>query len=115
MTRQTDAASAAAIAAFLAKKSATKIAVGISSGITDRQFYLASQGNLDLKGRDNEQERADERMREKFAEARSVGVTSDVAYLFATGQIPCCSCADLVSDETRAHARSEALRIQGRN
>lgn len=112
MTRQTDAASAAAIAAFLAKKSATKIAVGTSSGITDRQFYLASQGNLDLTGRNFDAERADERMREKFAEARTVGVSSDVAYLFATGQIPCCSCADLVSDEARAYARSEARRIE---
>lgn len=108
------AASDAAIAAFLAKRAVTKVAVGTSSGITDRQFFLASRGDIDLKERDNDAERADIRMREKFAEARHVGVPSDVAYLFATGQIECCSCADMVSDEARAHARSEARRIGGR-
>lgn len=40
---------ALAIAAFLARKNVTKVAVGTSSGITDRQFYLASQGNLNLR------------------------------------------------------------------
>lgn len=111
MTRQTDAATAALIAEALARKGATKVAVGTSSGITDRQWYKASQGVIDLRERDLSAERADEQMRERFAEARSVGVPSDVAYLFATGQIECCSCADIVSPEARAHAKAEAARI----
>lgn len=114
MTKQTDTATAALIAAAMASRGVTKVAVGENSGISDRQFFLASRGDIDLKDRDNDQERADIRMREKFAEARSVGVTSDVAYLFATGQIECCSCADTVSDEARAHARSEARRIMAK-
>ncbi len=112
--KKVDAEIAALIADALAKKGATKIAVGTNSGISDRQFFLASRGDIDLKARDNDAERADIRMREIFAEARSVGATSEAAYLFATGQIECCSCADMVSDEARAHARSEARRIQGR-
>ena len=102
-----------AIAAFLAKGGAiAKIDATVSSGITDRQFYLASKGDIDLKEIDFEQERADIQMREKFAEARTVGVSSDVAYLFATGQIECCSCADMVSDDARADARFQARRIE---
>jgi hypothetical protein len=102
-----------AIAAFLAKGGKVrKLDASASSGISDREFFLASRGEIDLKRRDWDAERADEQMREKFAEARTVGVPSDVAYLFATGQIECCSCADLVSDEARAHAKTEARRIE---
>lgn len=112
MTRQTDAATAALIAEALARKGATKVPAGAGVGLTDRQWFAASQGKIDLRAKLSGSEQADERMREKFAEARSVGVPSDVAYLFATGQIECCSCADMVSAEARAHARSEARRIE---
>jgi hypothetical protein len=43
MTRQTDAATAALIAAALAKKGVTKIAVGESNGMTARQWYRAAR------------------------------------------------------------------------
>ena len=116
MTKRIDPATAAALAAFHARGGqVTRLDAEASSGVTPRQWYAAARGKIDLRSQLNgsDAERADERMREKFAEARTVGVPSDVAYLFATGQIECCSCADLVSDEARAHARAEARRIEG--
>ncbi len=48
-------AAAAAIADFLARKSVTKVAVGTSSGISDRQFFLASRGDISLRGATDDQ------------------------------------------------------------
>jgi len=39
------------IAAFLASKGATKVPTGASNGVTDRQWYAASQGKIDLRSR----------------------------------------------------------------
>lgn len=77
MNRQTDAASAAAIAAFLAKKSATKVGVGINSGISDRQFFLASRGDIDLKTDTSEQR--SERYMETVREAKHCGADDNEA------------------------------------
>ena len=65
------AAADAAIAAFLAKRAPTVVAVGTSSGITDREFFLASRGDLDLTV--NRAERRAERQLEAGREARHMG------------------------------------------
>ena len=65
-----------AIAAFLAKGgSVRKIATGEGAGVTDRQWYAASQGNLDLRSKLNgsDDERLAERRMETFRETRHVG------------------------------------------
>ncbi len=74
MTNQAAAAkiaAAAAIAEFLARKSVTKVATGASSGISDREFFLASRGDIDLTI--DRSERIAERQLEAGREARHCG------------------------------------------
>jgi hypothetical protein len=85
------------IAEHLAKKGATFVAPGVGVGFTDRQWYAASQGRIDLNEKlaKRDEERAAERVRERFAEARYYGASQDLAHRYATGQIDCLCCGDL--------------------
>lgn len=89
--KKTDEATLAAIAAFKGK--VTRVETGASSGISDRQWYRASKGDLDLN--EKVAENREERVREKFAEARYYGASQDLAHRYATGQIDCLCCGDL--------------------
>ena len=94
--KKTSPALAAALAAYKGK--VTRVDADASSGITDRQWYAAAQGRLDLNNRAagcELTERQAERQRERFAEARHLGATQDEAYLYATGQTDCLCCVDI--------------------
>lgn len=76
MSKPIDPATAAALAAFKARGgTVTRIETGASSGVTDRQWYAASQGKIDLRSRLNggDEERAAERYAETFRETRHAG------------------------------------------
>lgn len=89
--KKIDPAMAAALANFKGK--VTRVDADASSGITDRQWYKASKGELDLNRK--VKENAAERERERFAEARYFGASQDLAYRYATGQVDCLCCGDL--------------------
>ena len=89
--KKIDPAMAAALAASKVKP--TRIETGASSGITDRQWYRASKGDLDLN--EKVEENRAERERERFAEARHFGASQDLAYRYATGQVDCLCCSDI--------------------
>lgn len=98
--KKIDPSIAAALAAFKGK--VTRVETGASSGITDRQWYAASQGRLDLNAKLRGEavtveltEHQAERERERFAEARHFGASQDLAHRYATGQIDCLCCGDI--------------------
>jgi hypothetical protein len=67
--------SADAVAAFLTSGGkVNKVGMGVNSGISDRAFYLASQGNLSLKAKPEDETRY-ERQTETFRETRYAGGT----------------------------------------
>lgn len=89
--KKIDPAMEAALANFNGK--VTRVDADASSGITDREWYRASKGELNLN-RKVKENRA-ERERERFAEARHYGASQDLAYRYATGQVDCLCCGDL--------------------
>lgn len=81
--KKVDPAIAAALAAHAAKGGkVTRIETGASSGVTDRQWYAASQGKIDLRSRldGSDEERRSERFLEAGREAKHRGASDAEAF-----------------------------------
>jgi hypothetical protein len=67
------------IAEHLAKKGATKVAPGVGVGFTDRQWYAASQGKIDLREKLASDDRYAERVMETVREHSHCGASTSEA------------------------------------
>lgn len=70
------------IAEHLASKGATKVAADASNGVTDRQWYAAIQGRINLRARlhGTDSERRSERFMETVREAKHCGASDSEAF-----------------------------------